>query len=61
MEATGYPKVKSDQYYVFPLEEEVNIGEYKLDALLNSHWTCEKMNVHTPIFISGEELLKHKK
>lgn len=61
MEKSGYPKAKSENYYLFPLIDEVNIGEYQLDALLNAHWPFMKKDVYSPIFVTGEELLEYKK
>lgn len=61
MEATGYPKAKSDQYYVFPLDEEVNIGDYNIGGFVNWYCTNNQLGANTPIFTKVEELLKHKK
>ena len=61
METSGYPNVKSDQYYVFPLNEEVNIGDYNIRNFVNWYCTNNQLGVNTPVFTKVEELLKHKK
>lgn len=61
METAGYPKAKSDQYYVFPLNEEVNIGDYNIKDFVSWYCTNDLLNANTPIFTKVEELLKHKK
>lgn len=61
METSGYPNVKSDLYYVFPLNEEVNIGDYNIRNFVNWYCTNNQLGVNTPVFTKVEELLKHKK
>jgi hypothetical protein len=61
MKAAGYPEAKSDQYYVSPLNEEVNIGDYNIKDFVSWYCTNNQLNANTPIFTKVEELLKHKK
>lgn len=61
MEASGYPKPKSDLYYVFPLHEEIKIGDYNIGEFVNKYWTYQNQVTNNPIFAKGEQLLQHQK
>ena len=57
MENKKYPKAKGD-YYLYPLGEEVSIGELNVPNLMNKAQVNFQRDANSPFFITCEELIE---
>lgn len=60
MQNRGYPEAKSDYYYLYALQEEVNVGDLDISKIVNAYWTMRKLTPGTAIFTSCGEFLEVK-
>ena len=60
MQKAGYPDAKSDYYYLYALQEEVNVGHLDISKIVNAYWTTNKLAPGTAIFTTCKEFLEMK-
>lgn len=62
MAEAWYPNPKSEKYYCYVFDEEVTLGNLDLNAIVSKERIDNKDYVEgTPIFVKGEEVIKHRK
>ena len=61
MQKAGYPDAKSDYYYLYALQEEVNVGHLDLSKIVNAYWAKRSQAPGTPIFTTCKEFLDNCK
>ena len=60
MQNAGYPDAKSDYYYIYALQEEVNVGDMDISKIVNAYWTIRNLTSGMAIFTSCSEFLEVK-
>ena len=60
MQKAGYPDAKSDYYYLYALQEEVNVGDLDIRKIVNAYWIKNKLAPGTAIFTTCKEFLEIK-
>lgn len=60
MQNAGYPDAKSDYYYLYALQEEVNVGDMDISKIVNAYWTIRNLTSGMAIFTSCSEFLEVK-
>jgi hypothetical protein len=63
MRLAHYPRDPKGDYFVFRMDEEVRIGEFDINAVVSEYAIEKRDKYHdgAPVYVTGEELLKHKK
>lgn len=61
MRLAKYPDPKGD-YFIFRMDEEVNIGAFDISKVVSKYMIDNKESYKgQPVYVTGEELLKHRK
>ncbi len=56
-----YPREPKGDYFIFRMDEEVNIGAFDINAAVSKYMIDNKETYKgQPVYVTGEELLKHK-
>ncbi len=62
MKAAYYPRTPKGSYFIFCLDEEINLGNFDIKHLIGQHrLSTSDYKEGTPIFVKGEELIKYRK
>ena len=57
-----YPGDPKGDYFIFRMDEEITIGAYDINAVVNEYMGKNKLeNKGQPVYVTGEQLLKHQK
>ena len=57
-----YPGDPKGDYFIFRMDEEITIGAYDIHAVVNEYMVKNKLeNNGQPVYVTGEQLLKHQK
>jgi hypothetical protein len=57
-----YPGDPKGDYFIFRMDEEITIGAYDIHAVVNEYMVKNKLeNIGQPVYVTGEQLLKHQK
>lgn len=61
MRLAQYPRKAQGDYFIFRMDEEVNIGAFDIYAAVSKYMIDNKETYKgQPVYMTGEELLKHK-
>ena len=61
MRLAQYPGEPQGDYFIFRMDEEVTIGAFDINAAVSKYMIDNKESYKgQPVYVSGEELLKHK-
>ena len=61
MIATGYKCPRHDRYFCYFFDEEITLGKFDLEAILNEAKTKNGYKEGQPIYLTGRELIEYRK